>query len=81
MKMSHGVSGMVTAIDINKGRLRILKETAKLHQVDGVISTIHADLRIFAVSCRKILHKAGVSFGTCNFVCFSRFTGKKSHEG
>ncbi|KAB1228081.1 Ribosomal RNA small subunit methyltransferase B [Morella rubra] len=40
--------GMVSAIDINKGRLRILKETAELHQVDGVISTIHADLRTFA---------------------------------
>lgn len=40
--------GMVSAIDINKGRLRILKETAKLHQVDGVITTIHSDLRIIA---------------------------------
>ncbi|KAL4618586.1 hypothetical protein ACB092_06G021500 [Castanea dentata] len=40
--------GMVSAIDINKGRLRILKETAKLHQIDGVITTIHSDLRILA---------------------------------
>ncbi|GAV68829.1 NusB domain-containing protein/Nol1_Nop2_Fmu domain-containing protein [Cephalotus follicularis] len=40
--------GMVSAIDINKGRLKILRETAKMHQVDGVVTTIHADLRIFA---------------------------------
>ncbi|PON94003.1 rRNA small subunit methyltransferase B [Trema orientale] len=40
--------GMISAIDINKGRLRILKETAKLHQVDDVVTTIHADLRIFS---------------------------------
>ncbi|XP_057971646.1 uncharacterized protein LOC131160227 isoform X2 [Malania oleifera] len=40
--------GMVSAIDINKGRLRILKETALLHNVDNVITTVHADLRIFA---------------------------------
>ncbi len=50
--MLYGVSGMVSAIDINEGRLRILKETAKLHQVDGVVTTIHDDLRIFAVSYR-----------------------------
>ncbi|KVI10428.1 Bacterial Fmu (Sun)/eukaryotic nucleolar NOL1/Nop2p [Cynara cardunculus var. scolymus] len=31
--------GMVTAIDINKGRLRILKETAKLQLLDDVITT------------------------------------------
>ncbi|KAJ4725295.1 putative Ribosomal RNA small subunit methyltransferase B [Melia azedarach] len=37
--------GMVYAIDINKGRLRILCETAKLHQVNRVITTIHTDLR------------------------------------
>ncbi|KAH9804242.1 SAM MT RSMB NOP domain-containing protein [Citrus sinensis] len=40
--------GLVYAIDINKGRLRILNETAKLHQVNSVIRTIHADLRTFA---------------------------------
>lgn len=40
--------GTLLAIDINKGRLRILKETAELHQVDDVISTVHADLRNFA---------------------------------
>ncbi|CAJ2633734.1 unnamed protein product [Trifolium pratense] len=37
--------GMVYAVDVNSGRLRILKETAKLHQVDGVVTTVHADLR------------------------------------
>lgn len=40
--------GMVSAIDINEGRLRILNETAKLQQVDSVITTIHADLRSLA---------------------------------
>ncbi|KAI3695203.1 hypothetical protein L1987_78194 [Smallanthus sonchifolius] len=44
--------GMVTAIDINKGRLRILKETAKLQQLDNVITTVHTDLRTFPeVNC------------------------------
>ncbi|KAK1269562.1 hypothetical protein QJS04_geneDACA006713 [Acorus gramineus] len=40
--------GAVYAIDINKGRLRILEETARLHQVDDVITAIHSDLRDFA---------------------------------
>ncbi|KAL7217251.1 hypothetical protein ACSBR1_029041 [Camellia fascicularis] len=40
--------GVVSAIDINKGRLRILEEAAKLQQVVDVITTIHADLRIYA---------------------------------
>ncbi|KAI3990445.1 hypothetical protein MKX01_021380 [Papaver californicum] len=40
--------GMVSAIDINEGRLRILKETAKLLEVADVITTVHSDLRIFA---------------------------------
>uniref|UniRef100_A0A1S4CNB4 Ribosomal RNA small subunit methyltransferase B n=1 Tax=Nicotiana tabacum TaxID=4097 RepID=A0A1S4CNB4_TOBAC len=40
--------GTLFAVDINEGRLRILKETAKLHQVIDVISTIHADLRTFS---------------------------------
>lgn len=40
--------GNLYAIDINKGRLRILRETAKLHQVDDVITAINADLRAFA---------------------------------
>lgn len=40
--------GMVSAIDTNEGRLRILKETAKLLEVADVITTVHSDLRIFA---------------------------------
>ncbi|XP_047333871.1 probable ribosomal RNA small subunit methyltransferase B isoform X2 [Impatiens glandulifera] len=40
--------GKINAIDINKGRLRILEETAVLQQVDDVITTIHADIRTFA---------------------------------
>ncbi|XP_073281285.1 uncharacterized protein [Primulina huaijiensis] len=42
--------GSICAIDINKGRLRILKETAKLHEVINVVTTIHADLREFSDS-------------------------------
>ncbi|KAK1556935.1 hypothetical protein Q3G72_014899 [Acer saccharum] len=42
--------GMVYAIDINKGRLRILTETAKSHQVNSFITTIEADLCLFADS-------------------------------
>lgn len=40
---------MVYAVDVNSGRLRILIETAKLHQVDGVVTTVHADLRTLTV--------------------------------
>ncbi|XP_049345511.1 uncharacterized protein LOC125810029 isoform X2 [Solanum verrucosum] len=40
--------GKLFAVDINEGRLRILRETAKLHQVIDVISTIHSDLRTFS---------------------------------
>ncbi|XP_059666565.1 uncharacterized protein LOC132312279 isoform X2 [Cornus florida] len=40
--------GKVSAIDINEGRLRILRETAKLLRVDDIVTTINADLRIFA---------------------------------
>ncbi|GMH25043.1 hypothetical protein Nepgr_026886 [Nepenthes gracilis] len=40
--------GMIYAVDINEGRLRILQETANLQQVDNVITAIHADLRSFA---------------------------------
>ncbi|XP_060209084.1 uncharacterized protein LOC132636292 isoform X4 [Lycium barbarum] len=40
--------GTLFAVDVNEGRLRILRETAKLHQVIDVISTIHADLRTFS---------------------------------
>lgn len=44
-----GIPGSVSAIDINKGRLRILSEAAKLQKVDNVVTTVHADLRTFAV--------------------------------
>ncbi|KAL8142160.1 hypothetical protein V2J09_015192 [Rumex salicifolius] len=37
--------GMIYSVDINEGRLRILKETAKSQQVDDVVTVIHADLR------------------------------------
>ncbi|KAL2495957.1 NOL1/NOP2/sun family protein/antitermination NusB domain-containing protein [Forsythia ovata] len=40
--------GRICAIDINEGRLRILKETAELHEVDNVVTITHADLRTFA---------------------------------
>ncbi|XP_021771397.1 uncharacterized protein LOC110735516 [Chenopodium quinoa] len=49
--------GMISAIDINKGRLRILEETAKLQSVDGVINCIHADLRSFADSNKLKFNK------------------------
>lgn len=64
----HWVSGMVYAVDINEGRLRILKETAKLHQVDGVITNVHSDIRTFSVShqtCTTLLFGSGHK----NFLC------------
>lgn len=39
------LSGSISAVDVNKGRLRILKETAELHELNQVITTVHADLR------------------------------------
>ncbi|XP_020600259.1 uncharacterized protein LOC110039510 [Phalaenopsis equestris] len=42
--------GRIWAIDLNKARLRVLKEASKLHSVDTVITTIHADLRLFCVN-------------------------------
>ncbi|KAJ8629872.1 hypothetical protein MRB53_023195 [Persea americana] len=42
--------GMVFAIDLNKGRLRIFEETAKLQNVDDIVTAVHADLRNFSVS-------------------------------
>lgn len=68
-------SGMVYAIDVNRGRLRILKETAKLHQVDGVVTTVHADLRtltvcyIVPILC-SILNSAIVLSYICYFSFF-----------
>ncbi|CDY28964.1 BnaA02g25120D [Brassica napus] len=35
-------------MDVNEGRLRILGETAKSHQVAGLITAIYSDLRVFA---------------------------------
>ncbi|XP_022735087.1 uncharacterized protein LOC111288454 [Durio zibethinus] len=49
--------GKVRAIDINVGRLRILTETAQMQKVDGVVATIHADLRTFAVNSPLKSHK------------------------
>ncbi|KAG8386015.1 hypothetical protein BUALT_Bualt03G0105100 [Buddleja alternifolia] len=40
--------GSICAIDVNKGRLRILQETAMLHEVNTIITCIHADLRAFS---------------------------------
>ncbi|XP_015696677.1 probable ribosomal RNA small subunit methyltransferase B isoform X2 [Oryza brachyantha] len=40
--------GKIQALDVNKGRLRILMEAAKLHNLDAMISDIHADLRLYA---------------------------------
>lgn len=54
---------MISAMDINKGRLRILEETAKLQRVDNVITCIHADLRSFSVSHCKMR----TSFAFCLF--------------
>ncbi|KAF7815983.1 ribosomal RNA small subunit methyltransferase B [Senna tora] len=57
--------GKVFAVDVNRGRLRILKETAKLHQVDDVVTTIHSDLRTLPDSkplkCNKVLLDAPCS--------------------
>lgn len=43
-------TGTVVAIDVNKGRLRILREAAKKHGVEDVVSTTPADIRSFVVS-------------------------------
>ncbi|ONM22446.1 hypothetical protein ZEAMMB73_Zm00001d005972 [Zea mays] len=40
--------GKIWALDINKGRLRILMDAAKLHGLDDMITDIHADLRLYA---------------------------------
>lgn len=42
--------GMIYALDINKGRLRILEETAKLQNLDDVITTMAANIRNFVES-------------------------------
>lgn len=47
-------AGMVYAIDVNEGRLRILKEAAQLQDLAGVITAIHSDLRSYSVSCYSV---------------------------
>ena len=46
-------TGKVSALDINKGRLRILMEAAKCHNLDDIITDIHGDLRLYAVSFQE----------------------------
>ena len=50
-------TGKIWALDINKGRLRILMDAAKLHGLDDMIVDIHADLRLYAVSSHESSHK------------------------
>ncbi|KAJ1290090.1 hypothetical protein BS78_02G216000 [Paspalum vaginatum] len=40
--------GKIWALDVNKGRLRILMDAAKLHGLSDMITDIHADLRLYA---------------------------------
>ncbi|XP_074292895.1 uncharacterized protein LOC141619778 isoform X1 [Silene latifolia] len=49
--------GMISAVDINKGRLRILKETAELQNLDNLITCVHADLRTFSNSSESKFDK------------------------
>ncbi|KAK9734956.1 hypothetical protein RND81_04G173700 [Saponaria officinalis] len=49
--------GMISAVDVNKGRLRILKETADLQGLHNVITCVHADLRAFAHSTHSKFDK------------------------
>ncbi|KAK9734954.1 hypothetical protein RND81_04G173500 [Saponaria officinalis] len=49
--------GMISAVDVNKGRLRILKETADLQGLHNVITCVHADLRAFADSSHSKFDK------------------------
>ncbi|KAL6844691.1 hypothetical protein ACP4OV_025350 [Aristida adscensionis] len=42
------VERKIWALDVNKGRLRILMDAAKLHGLDDMITGIHADLRLYA---------------------------------
>ncbi|WVZ65311.1 hypothetical protein U9M48_014696 [Paspalum notatum var. saurae] len=41
-------TGKIWALDVNKGRLRILMDAAKLHGLNDMITVIHADLRLYA---------------------------------
>ncbi|PUZ71168.1 hypothetical protein GQ55_2G292900 [Panicum hallii var. hallii] len=40
--------GKIRALDVNKGRLRILMDAAKQHSLDDMITDIHADLQLYA---------------------------------
>ncbi|KAL6656199.1 hypothetical protein ACP70R_007025 [Stipagrostis hirtigluma subsp. patula] len=57
--------GKIWALDVNKGRLRILMDAAKLHGLDDMITDIHADLRLYvkesAVQYDKVLLDAPCS--------------------
>lgn len=57
---------MVFAVDINEGRLRILKETAVLQNVDKVITIINADLRALQVNYYSLKKEITFLFGTRN---------------
>lgn len=48
-------TGKIWALDVNKGRLRILMDAAKLHSLNDMIHDIHADLRLYAVSSHESL--------------------------
>ncbi|KAJ8629911.1 hypothetical protein MRB53_023234 [Persea americana] len=65
-------AGMVSAIDINKGRFRILGETPKLQNVDDVVTAVHADLRNFSPKNRRAYQQEIVSvfevMNACMFV-------------
>lgn len=59
--MVYSDTGKIWALDINKGRLRILMEAAKSHNLDHMITDIHGDLRLHAVSFQEssslLVHK------------------------
>jgi hypothetical protein len=46
-------TGKIRALDVNKGRLRILMDAAKQHSLDDMITDIHADLQLYAVSSHE----------------------------
>ena len=49
----YSETGKIRALDVNKGRLRILMDAAKQHSLDDMITDIHADLRLYAVSSHE----------------------------
>jgi hypothetical protein len=49
----YSVTGKIWALDVNKGRLRILKDSVKVHGLDDMITDIHADLRQYVVSTHE----------------------------